>query len=1107
MNTGRKRCARHPWMAFATAILAALGLLFVLDLGRGALADGGDDLEEQAEKLWNENKYSEAADAYRRLREECRDHPSVKSGKAQFWLWCSLGNAGKVKEEIAEIERFLKDFPKHDSCGYSLYFLGTAHRKQGDEGKAREAWERLLKEYPDDSMARLAKKELTGETDAPPDEAGSTRMTLGDDFIDYAEGAARWLRAIAVEKDGGLTWPEYDKTKAKPVTFYDGSSGTGLFFLNMFLVTGNRGHLETAKMAADHLLKCATRDGKGASWASECEGDDGAVTTFTTHSLYSGAAGIGWFLLAVHDATKSLDCLNRAREAADWLLATAQRADGKCWWDESTDIISGPAGIGLFLLKMHAATGEKKYLDCAVEGGEWLVSQAVKDGEGLKWRPATGQDRFYTGFSHGTAGIAYFLAKLSEAAGEKKFLQCAEGGARWLIKNGVVDGDGLKWFHYEPERKDKFQTGWCHGPAGTCRLFMELHRITRNAEYLETAGKGARWLMTACDPLEEETVFHGLSMCCGAAGIGDFFLDFYLATGDDSHLEFAARIGSYLMRRARSEKNGKCWTNCDTPDEKGNIYCGTGHMVGTAGVGSFLLRLHAFANSVEDRFVSFADKPQVAAPARAATAPTKCVVLTNAPKGDPCSDAATKLAKHRGTFVTRFDVDRLFPLRRKLRQLQPRYVCFVLKPQDIDANLQRRMLAMSTRMDDDPFCDFAYGFITGRAPQDAVNMIDGMIRSEKEEPPRTIVAASVASDCKSFVGEGADAPALELGYKGKHIYWGCIEGDPDVVSFVATHIRELQKQRVLCLYGCGDPEGIWLFSDERNSDSSKHWKFDPEKVGQDPNGEMPRITADRFRGLDFCPAVVWSGTCHSGVPHRAFVEDDIVSTFGTVDNITEYIVPEDRSLCLAILGCGPSAFLGPIGANHGFSCTVEIYRAMMTGMSLGDVMRSRYNEILLGAGSKLDIHLFEPGEPHLVEDAMRGGGANRLLYGDPMYVPFKAGGKDWLKTEKKPLTGKSGFVVQCEVLDEQCPYFWDMFGADPQNSERIYTVVELTPPTQAIKEISASAKSPSGEKIATAKCSWGVEQIDGKALLHLQVNAARETLAKKGTVVEFAVGW
>ncbi len=353
-----------------------------------------------------------------------------------------------------------------------------------------------------------------------------------------------------------------------------------------------------------------------------------------------------------------------------------------------------------------------------------------------------------------------------------------------------------------------------------------------------------------------------------------------------------------------------------------------------------------------------------------------------------------------------------------------------------------------------------------------------------------------------FTTEGL---AKDLGYEERRIYWAGVENDPDVLDFVRKHIKEIEGAGVVHLGGCGDPEGIWLFSDGRNRDRAKHWPFDPAKVGHDPKGEMPRILARSFRGLNLGSAVVWSGTCHSGVLRRAFVEGDIVSTFGTVDSVTEYNIPKGKSLALAILSAGPAAYMAPIGANHGYACGPERYRAMATGMPLGDVMRTRYNEIILAAGGKLDIYLLEPGSPPPPENAMRGGGVNRTLFGDPLFCPFEKAGRDWLSVESRLLKDWGGFRVACKVTDTRSFMFWDMFGDDRINAERIYTTAVLPEDFGAVGRVTAAARDPAGSVIETAPPRWAVEKIDGRTVIHLQVNAPREALKNVDTSLEFMV--
>ncbi len=1062
-----------------------------------ASADNGDGTLEKARAAWEKGDYAEAAAQYTTLRDKFPKNDAVTSGDAQFWLWCSLANSGKTKESVAEIETFLAKYPKHGSCDYALFFLGQHLRQLGEEDKAKAAWERLLKDYPKSQMADMAKKALSGEMPV----AGGEAAPPIEDFREGAEAAARWLLKQAVEKDGGLEWPEYEGTKAHPCNLYEGSAGIVLYFLNLYRSTHDPRWLDAAKKGAKRLLSRARKTKGGLEWEDESEDDDGKVSAKEpSPAYYVGAAGIGATFLALNETTQDKEALEVATSAADAILAAADREGKLVRWGEDTDDISGAAGIGFFLLEMKRVTYDEKYLEAAVGAADWLISVSVKDGDGLKWKSTAALDRYYTGFSHGTAGIVDYLLRVEQRGGDGRFLAAAEAGARWLARVATKDGDGLKWFHFAPDHADQYMTGWCHGPAGTCRPFLDLYcsNMGKNRfENLQVATGGAAWLMKQMDPTKKETVFYGTSMCCGATGIGDYFLDLFLLTNDDRYLEYAAGVGRWLLAHAKRDGDGMKWTNYDAPDEKGVIYYGTGFMTGAAGVGNFLIRLDCVLRGDESRMIPTLDKPRYA-PREKPEEGSYVVLSAVDPKG-PWQKAASRLAEHRHGTVVPFRVDALASAQRRLALLGARYVAIVLGPRDLDVNLHRRMLRMSTRMDEDPYCDFAFGYITGPTPEAALALVEGAIAVEKDGLPKSAVEAAVINGSKSYtVDDPPCAIARALGYEGEAIYWAEKGADPDVLEFVQKHIKDLEHRGIVSLGGNSDPEGIWLFDDHRNTDESKHWPFDPKRVGEDPKGEMPRILAKDLRGLDLSRTVVWSGTCHSAVTYREFVGPDIVSTFGTVDKTTEYLVPADRSLALAILGDGPSAFLAPIGPNHGYATLVELHRALATGMSLGDLMRSRYDEIILDEGGRLVAPTFVPGEPEPEEDPMRGGGVNRLLFGDPAYRPFPAADRDAVKATSR-LDGKT-LHVRCEVVSADDGVFWDMFGGDRENPERVYAVVELPAGFGEVGSVTATSD------VALAKeCRWGVEELDGKRLLHLQANGKSDTLGKAGVVVEFTV--
>jgi len=97
----------------------------------------------------------------------------------------------------------------------------------------------------------------------------------------------------------------------------------------------------------------------------------------------------------------------------------------------------------------------------------------------------------------------------------------------------------------------------------------------------------------------------------------------------------------------------------------------------------------------------------------------------------------------------------------------------------------------------------------------------------------------------------------------------------------------------------------------------------------------------------------WLGKCHAchlGAVDRVYVEGDIVSTFGATEKLEEYRIPAGRSMALAILDAGASAYICPIGANFGAQSSFERDIATQTGVPLGDVLRRGYHDVVMDTG-------------------------------------------------------------------------------------------------------------------------------------------------------------
>ena len=69
--------------------------------------------------------------------------------------------AGKdIREAIERYQVMVERFPENRLADDALYALGDLYKRTGNTGKAREAWERIVKEYPKRDKARIAGNKL-----------------------------------------------------------------------------------------------------------------------------------------------------------------------------------------------------------------------------------------------------------------------------------------------------------------------------------------------------------------------------------------------------------------------------------------------------------------------------------------------------------------------------------------------------------------------------------------------------------------------------------------------------------------------------------------------------------------------------------------------------------------------------------------------------------------------------------------------------------------------------------------------------------------------------------------------------------------------------------
>ncbi|MHA1129959.1 MAG: lanthionine synthetase LanC family protein [Candidatus Helarchaeota archaeon] len=156
------------------------------------------------------------------------------------------------------------------------------------------------------------------------------------------------------------------------------------------------------------------------------------------------------------------------------------------------------SGIGEFFHKLYEATANNTYLKYYEGSYQWVISKAkqgtIGDPSSYSWRDAEGID--VLNLEDGTSGIARVLLNAYQRNGNITYLQYAIGGARYLMNIVVNETTGvpeiLTW--------DTLGTGYMHGALGIGDFFTDLYLETGNTTYLKYSKGMANWIVDLAEP-------------------------------------------------------------------------------------------------------------------------------------------------------------------------------------------------------------------------------------------------------------------------------------------------------------------------------------------------------------------------------------------------------------------------------------------------------------------------------------------------------------------------------------------------------------------------------------------------------------------------------
>jgi lantibiotic modifying enzyme len=388
--------------------------------------------------------------------------------------------------------------------------------------------------------------------------------------MDLARRGFDWIASVGVAADGGLAWRE------DGVLFDDLYSGTAGVLLGCAEAeAAGLGTAHAAAGARGRLLSLA-RQGPGAATMP----DDG---------VFSGWAGIALALRAWSDATGDPAAAQAAGQVTQQIAGRVRSTPPdplRC-----NDIISGDAGLLLVLIADDA--------DTSVQAAQILAGRLAEAAEpapgGLHWRMEAAKQAIMPGFSHGTAGAAYALAAAGRALHRPDLVDVATRGAEAILAAGDHPGGWAVPLQIppRPDRPD-VNYGWCHGPTGTARLFVLLDEIDPQPRWQHAVDACLGALRDSRLPARlYPGYWDNLARCCGTAGVGQFLLDRYQATGDTALLDWTAALAADVAARALTTEQGASWSNTEHTRTPSELAPEPGFMQGAAGIAGWLSRLGA----------------------------------------------------------------------------------------------------------------------------------------------------------------------------------------------------------------------------------------------------------------------------------------------------------------------------------------------------------------------------------------------------------------------------------------------------------------------------------------------------------------------------------
>lgn len=312
--------------------------------------------------------------------------------------------------------------------------------------------ERLISEINIDNIYR--------KTPNPLALAKKAGEHLYDKRIKGDENDVTWISTL-IQGTNQVSW------SVSPVNldFYNGLSGIGIFtsYLDKY---DNRDIFSKVTLEIVNTIK------KSISHMEKIK-----LTTGFECGAFTGLSGYMYFLQHAAKNQNKKEWINEIYRMLPLLRSGRKNI-------KSVDILDGHAGIAMVLLSLYEDLKDDLFLKEAEVSIQFMMDSKIPLKNGIGWKDSQ-TNRFYTGFAHGSSGVATALAKynyyINNTSIENTIYKILE------FEDSLYESTSKNWF--ASFEKDNIPFNWCHGAPGIIMARNRLRQYGIDNEHITNSIK------------------------------------------------------------------------------------------------------------------------------------------------------------------------------------------------------------------------------------------------------------------------------------------------------------------------------------------------------------------------------------------------------------------------------------------------------------------------------------------------------------------------------------------------------------------------------------------------------------------------------------------